>query len=820
MELFIDDQRIEVPEGLTILQAARLHGIYIPTLCFEERLSESPRPCGLCLVEVEGEPNPVRACVTPVSPGMKVKTQTKAVKEIRKKRLEELVAKHYGDCRAPCTAACPGGINVQGYIAHIARGEFLSALKLIKEKNPLPLSVGRVCPRFCEPRCRRALVDQPIAINDLKRFVADWALIHGEPEPEKMPPTGKRVAIIGAGPAGLSASYYLTLFGHEVTIFEAEEEAGGLLRFAIPNFKLPKDVLAREVQGIVNLGVHLKFGKRWGRDFNLESLLEDGFEAVFIGVGATKERPLNIEGQEEAIPALKFLKFHNKGEEIRIGEKVLVIGGGDAAIDAARVCRRLGAEVTLIYPRSRMEMLAHQRDVREAEKEGVNLHLMATPLRIQRVGTYLEVEVARTVLSEPDERGVRRPVPMPGSQEIFRVDTVISALGQEPDTAFKSYGQIEAELKTSPGGQIKVNPGSQATSHPQIWAGGDFVSGPRTVIQAVAAGRRAAENINRKLRGEAKTSVFVSAKFNFSRGKKLDEVDVSQYEHLPTQPREVMPTRDPEFRINDFDEVELGYTAEMAVREANRCLKCGCLGLHKCSFREVLIKENVGASKSMRKPRYDVNEEHPFLVLDPNKCVRCFRCVRVCDYEGIRLEIVDLGEGEEEIQLEFTEKCVHCGSCADVCPTGAITKKCDVVPRAFGEGEKVRTVCTYCGTGCNLEFVVKNYSILEARGDTTRPPNYGDLCVKGRFGFTFYRSPERLVKPLMRADIDEAFREVSWDEALDFVAEKLKSIIKEHGPEAVGVLASSRCTNEENFLFQKFARAVLGTNSVDNCARV
>ena len=820
MEFFIDDRRLEVPEGVTILQAARLHDIYIPSLCFDERLEEPPRPCGLCLVEVEGESYPVRACNTPVSPGMKVKTQTDQVKEIRRKRLEDLVAKHYGDCRAPCTAACPGGINVQGYIALIARGEFLSALKLIKEKNPLPLSVGRVCPRFCEPRCRRALVDQPIAINDLKRFAADWALMHGEPEPERLPATGKRVAIIGAGPAGLSAAYYLTLYGHEVTIFEAEEEAGGLLRFAIPNFKLPKKILEREVQGIINLGIHLKYGQRWGRDFHLQALLDQGYEAVFIGVGATRERPLNIEGQEEAIPALKFLKFHNKGHNLRIGEKVLVIGGGDAAIDSARVCRRLGAEVTLIYPRSRMEMLAHQREVREAEKEGVDLHLMATPLRIQRTGTRLEVEVARTILSEPDERGVRRPVPMPGSQELFLVDTVISALGQEPDTAFKSYGELEAQIKTSPGGQIKVNPGTQATNHPQIWAGGDFVSGPRTVIQAVAAGRRAAESINRFLRKEKKTSVFVSAKFNFSRGKKLNEVDVSQYEHLPTQPREVMPTRDPEFRINDFDEVELGYTPEMAMREAKRCLKCGCLGLHKCTFREVLIKENVGATKSLKKPRYAVYEEHPFLVLDPNKCIRCFRCVRICDYDGIRLEIIDLGEGQEEIQLEFTDKCVHCGSCADICPTGAITKKSDVVPRSMGEGKVVNTVCTYCGTGCNIQFVVKNHSIMEAKADVSRPPNYGDLCVKGRFGFTFYRSPERLTTPLLRTSKDEAFREVSWDEALDFVAARLKKIIKEHGPDAVGILASSRCTNEENFLFQKLARAVIGTHNVDNCARV
>ncbi|MGC9022670.1 MAG: FAD-dependent oxidoreductase, partial [Dissulfurimicrobium sp.] len=308
----INGQTARFKPGLTILEAARDIGVFIPTLCFLEGLEVSRRPCMMCLVDVEGRGR-VRACSTQIEDGMIVITHSKEIEELRAKRLQALAEVHYGDCRAPCNLTCPGGINVQGYVNLIARGEFEAALRLIKERNPLPVSVGRVCPRFCETRCRRVLIDEPIAINHLKRFVADHALEHGLYRDETGSPTGRRVAIIGGGPAGLSAAYYLRKYGHETTIFEAEEGLGGALRYWLPGYKLPKRPLDAEIKAILNMGVHVKTGRRWGEDFTLKDLQDQGFEAVFIAVGLNKQRALDIQGSELTMDGLSFLRNINIG---------------------------------------------------------------------------------------------------------------------------------------------------------------------------------------------------------------------------------------------------------------------------------------------------------------------------------------------------------------------------------------------------------------------------------------------------------------------------------------------------------------------------
>jgi formate dehydrogenase major subunit len=361
VKITLNGSEIEVESGITILEAARRNGVTIPTLCNDEQLAPFTS-CWVCAVKLEGVRRYVPSCGTRVTAGMKVWTDTEDVRAVRKMALELLLSNHRGDCVAPCKVACPANVDVQGYIALIAQGQYREATKLVKEVNPFPLSIGRVCTRPCEGDCRRNAVDGPVAIDYLKRFAADWDIQHDDPfSPPVAQPTGKKVAAVGAGPASLTLAYYLRQKGHDVTIFEALPAPGGMLRYGIPEYRLPKSTLDLEIGLITSLGAEVRYGQTMGGDFTLKDLFADGYDAVFLGLGAMGSRLMKVDGEElDGVWAgTEFLKKMGLGERVAIGRHVAIIGGGNTAVDAARTSLRLGAEkVTIVYRRSRKEMPA------------------------------------------------------------------------------------------------------------------------------------------------------------------------------------------------------------------------------------------------------------------------------------------------------------------------------------------------------------------------------------------------------------------------------------------------------------------------------
>ena len=433
VNLTINGKAVQAPEGSTILEAARLADIYIPTLCYDEAV-EVYGACGLCVVEAQGIPKLLRSCSAKVSEGMVVNTESERVVQSRKIAMELLMSAHDGDCVAPCQLNCPAKTDCQGYVGLIANGEYDAAIKLIKNKIPLPASIGRVCPHPCEKACRRKNVEEPINIAQLKAFAADMDLKSDSYVPECKPASGKTVAIIGGGPAGLTAAYYLTIMGHSVTVYDMMDKMGGMLRYGIPQYRLPKEVLDKEIAIIEKAGVRLVNNVKLGKDFTIKSLKEQN-DAVIVAVGAWKSSSMRTPGEdlEGVYGGIDFLRAVIKGNAPEIGEKVAICGGGNTAMDACRTAVRLGAkEVYVIYRRTRNEMPADKLEIDEAEEEGVTYKFLTNPLSFNgENGKLKSVTLQLMELGEPDASGRRKPVPIEGKTEEIELDCVILALGQK-----------------------------------------------------------------------------------------------------------------------------------------------------------------------------------------------------------------------------------------------------------------------------------------------------------------------------------------------------------------------------------------------------
>ncbi|WP_148138003.1 NAD(P)-binding protein [Candidatus Formimonas warabiya] len=692
----VNGREIEVYDNLTILQALLQENIHIPHLCYDIRLERSNGNCGLCVVELgEGSAQrDVKSCQTPVKDGMVICTNSPKLENYRKIRLEQILSDHNADCVAPCVKTCPANIDIQSYLSLTGQGNFASAVRVIKENNPFPLVCGRVCPHPCEAECRRQLVDSSVAINHVKRFVADWDITQEQPyTPPKRSATGKKIAVVGAGPSGLAAAYYSALNGHDVTVFERHAHAGGMMRYGIPEYRLPKGTLDKEIDLIKNLGVKIMTNKTLGTHVRLQDLHED-FDAVYLAIGSWRATPLQIEGEnlDGVWLGIQFLEQVTKHADIKLGKNVVVIGGGNTAIDCARTALRLGAKsVRLVYRRTKDNMPAEPYEVEEALHEGVEMSFLTAPSRIVQEDGRKVLHCIRMTLGEPDRSGRRRPIPIEGSELAYEADTIIGAIGQSTNTQFLYH---DLPVKLNKWGDIEIDGKTFQTSEMKIFAGGDCVTGPATVIQAVAAGHLAAESMDSFLmKGYVKEQ---HVDYSCSRGT-LEDLPKWEYEEMPKLERAKMPAISLDARKNNFQEVELGLSEEGAQEEARRCLKCGCYERYDCHLRKEASAHKIEYVQPVHeRPYIPLVMDHSIIIRDHNKCISCGRCIAACaEVEGPDILTFYMKNGRQLVGtksgLPLAETdCVSCGQCVNACPCGALDYQREKgrVFRAINDPEK------------------------------------------------------------------------------------------------------------------------------------
>ena len=783
LRLNIDGREVEGFKGQTILETALENDIYIPTFCYDKRM-EIFGSCGICVVEAEGMPKLLRACAMEIADGMVIRTDTPRVRESRKMNLELLLSQHTGDCRAPCGLACPAQTDCQGYVGLIANGEMEEALKLIKTKVPLAASIGRVCPHPCEEACRRKLVEEPVSVLNLKRFAADIDL--GKPEPylpEKALQTGKSVGVIGGGPGGLSCAYFLAERGHSVTVYDAMPKMGGMLRYGIPEYRLPKMIVDKEVALIEKMGVVFENNARVGQDMPFESLKKN-HDAVVVAIGAWVSQPLRCPGAElpGVYGGIEFLRKAFANETISIGRSVAVVGGGNTAMDACRTAVRLGAEkVYIIYRRTKAEMPADEVEITEAEEEGVIFKYLVNPIEvIAENGMAVKLRLQKMRLGEPDESGRRRPEPVEGDEEILEADTVIAALGQG------ILPEGFTGLKLTRGNTIVADEQVFTTSEEGVFAIGDCINdGAAIAIKAVGDAKKAAAAVDGYLRG---------AEIGYKEPYRVTRADLTEedFADRKKEPRAKAGHLKPGDRADNFFEIMETFDKEAAVREASRCLECGCHDYFECKLISLSDRYGVEPERFRESvPKVVFNDAHPFILRDPNKCILCGLCVRICDELIGSAALGFVNRGFDTVVMPAFEDalsdttCISCGQCVSVCPTGALQERITLKKSIPLDTKKTDSICGLCSIGCSTCVESLGNLLVRTTPAKGRGVNGGVMCGRGRFGMNYVQRDGRITVPMIRKNGE--LTPVSWRDAFVYTAKKMESIKMRGGKTAVSI---------------------------------
>jgi formate dehydrogenase major subunit len=815
----IDGKAYSVPAGKSILETCRTNGLDIPTLCFDPRLP-AYGSCLLCVVEMEMNKisKLVLSCTTEAQNGMVIQTRNDRVHKARKNALDMLLSNHFADCRGACYENCPANVDVQGYLALANAGRYLEALELVRQTNPLPLVCGRVCVRYCEANCRRNDIDSPVAVNFVKRYIADLETDR-LPAPLPVPSNGHKVAIVGGGPAGLTAGYYLVRKGYAVEIFESHPKLGGMLRYGIPEYRLPGAILDKEINNILANGIVSHLGKKLGKDFSLDDLKKSGFEAIFLAMGASKPKKMRIDHEDTqgVIGGIDFLEQVKRDGAPELSGHVIVVGGGNTAIDAARTAVRCNADkVSLFYRRTREEMPADDVEIEDAIEEGVQLEFLVAPLAVIAENDKVRaLRCQRMKLGEPDSSGRRSPIPVEGSEFDVECSTIIAAIGQDCDLDCLDGNQLGV-INISKFRTISIDERTFATNLSSVFAGGDIATGPAAAIDAIGAGRKAADVID----GFLRDSVTRSAPMEFlSKRSGFGKLPAEFLQHIPKLERSTMKKEDANVRASNFKEVDLGIDTPTVTMETLRCLTCGCADVFTCKLKQYASEYGAEQQRfSGKVKKYPVDDRNPYITLDPNKCVLCGLCVRTCDvilgvgalgftYRGFDM----LVQPTMGIPLQDTN-CIACGNCIDVCPTGAITFNLGMAKPGPWRTVEYPSICSYCGVGCELEYNKVSDSIWYITARQASKYVFGELCKRGRFGHGYINSAERVTKPVIQEGTSR--KTVSVEKAVETSILGLKTIADKYGSGALGFLVSPHATNEEIYLVQKLANEGFGSNHV------